>query len=52
MRKEKEIVKRTEEMLDERWMIANMNDARPQDISYYNGAVKACEFLGYEWIRS
>ncbi len=44
-----EIKKSTEEWLDERWMIANMEDARPQDISYYLGALKAVEFLGYDW---
>lgn len=41
----------TEEWLDERWMIANMEDARPQDRSYYQGALKAVEFLGYYWQR-
>ena len=46
-----EIKKQTEEWLDERWMIANMEDARPQDMSYYAGAVKALEFAGYEWQR-
>lgn len=28
-----------------------MEDARPQDISYYMGALKALEFAGYEWKR-
>ena len=28
-----EIKESTEEWLDERWMIANMEDARPQDMS-------------------
>ena len=46
-----EIKKQTEEWLDERWMIAHMDDARPQDMSYYNGACKALEFAGYEWQR-
>ena len=46
-----EIKKLTEEWLDERWMIANMEDARPQDMSYYHGALKAVEFLGYDWQR-
>lgn len=32
-------------------MIANMKDARPQDMSYYMGALKALEFVGYEWKR-
>lgn len=47
----REIKKQTEEWLDERWMIANMEEARPQDMSYYAGAVKALEFAGYEWQR-
>ena len=52
MRKtEKEVKKRTEGWLNERWIIANMEDARPQDISYYMGALKALEFAGYEWQR-
>lgn len=46
-----EIKKQTEEWLDERWMIAHMEDARLQDMSYYAGAVKALEFAGYEWQR-
>ena len=46
-----EIKKQTEEWLDERWMIAHMEDARPQHMSYYAGAVKALEFAGYEWQR-
>lgn len=37
----KEIKQQTEEWLDERWFIANMKDARPQDMSYYMGALKA-----------
>lgn len=28
-----------------------MKDARPQDMSYYMGALKALEFAGYEWKR-
>lgn len=47
----KVIKQQTEEWLDERWMIANMKDTRPQDMSYYNGALKALEFVGYEWKR-
>ena len=43
----KVIKQQTEEWLDERWMIANMKDARPQDMSYYMGALKALEFAGY-----
>ena len=47
-----EIKKSTEELLDERWMIANMEDTRPQDMSYYQGALKTIEFLGYDWQRN
>ena len=49
--KQSEINERTESFLDERWKIANMTDARPQDMSYYNGALKALEFGGYDWQR-
>ena len=47
----KVIKQQTEEWLNERWMIANMKDERPQDMSYYMGALKALEFAGYEWKR-
>ncbi len=50
-RTQREIKQQTEEWLNERWMIANMKDSRPQDTSYYNGALKALEFAGYEWKR-
>lgn len=50
-RTQKEIKRQIEEWLDERWLIANMEDARQQDISYYNGALNALEFTGYEWKR-
>jgi hypothetical protein len=46
-----ENIKRTEEWLNERYFISKMEDTRPQDISYYKGALAACEFLGYEWKR-
>ena len=46
-----EIKQQTEEWLNERWNIANMDDSRPQDMSYYNGALRALEFIGYEWRR-
>ena len=46
-----EIKKQTEKWLDERWIIAHMADARPQDMTYYAGAVKALEFAGYDWQR-
>ena len=48
-RTNKEIKQQTEIWLNERWMIANMKEARTQDMSYYNGALKAVEFL--EWQR-
>lgn len=48
---QKEINERTEKFLNERWVIANMEDSRPQDMSYYMGALKALEFAGYEWKR-
>ena len=51
MSQKKEFMKRTEEWLDERWMISTMADARPQDVSFYNGALAACEFLGFQWKR-
>lgn len=47
----KVIKQQTEEWLDERWMIANMEISSPQDMCYYNGALKALEFAGYEWKR-
>lgn len=47
----KVIKQQTEEWLNERWMIINMNEARPADVSYYNGALKALEFAGYSWKR-
>ena len=50
-RTQKEIKRQTEEWLDERWMILNRKDSAPCDVSYYNGALKALEFVGYEWIR-
>lgn len=50
-RTQKEIKRQTEGWLNERWCIANREDARPQDISYYMGALKALEFAGYEWQR-
>lgn len=50
-RTEKEIKRQTEEWLNERWRITNMEDARPQDATYYMGALKALEFAGFEWQR-
>lgn len=50
-RTSKQIKQQTEEWLDERWMIANMEDVSQQNMSYYEGALKALEFAGYEWKR-
>ena len=51
-RTQKQIIKSTEEWLDERWTIMNMeNPPRTADETYYNGAVKAIEMLGYDWVR-
>ena len=50
-RTQKQIIKNTEDFLNERWMIAHMEDARPQELSYYNGACKALVFAGFEWSR-
>lgn len=41
-----EQIERIEKFLNERWYIANMPDARPQDVSYYNGSLKALEMAG------
>ncbi len=51
-RTEKEIKKQMEEWLDERWLIANMEGVSPQNVSYYNGALKALELAGYDWKRN
>ena len=51
-RTQKQIIANTEDFLNERWMIAHMDDARPQDMSYYNGACKALEFAGFYWERN
>lgn len=48
---QKEINKRVESFLNEQWFIANMKDSRPQDMSYYHGALKSLEFAGYGWQR-
>lgn len=50
-RTSKQMKKQTEEWLDERWMIANMENVSQQNMSYYEGALKALEFAGYEWKR-
>lgn len=51
-RTQKQIIKLTEEWLNDRWNIINMeNPPRPADKAYYEGAVKAVEMLGYDWVR-
>ena len=54
-RTQKQIIKSTEEWLDERWNIANMeiNKDNPYsaDMQYYKGAIAAVEWLGYDWKR-
>ena len=51
-RTQKQIIKSTEEWLNDRWDIINMeNPSRPADKAYYEGAIKAVEFLGYDWTR-
>jgi hypothetical protein len=47
---EKERRKQTEEWLDERWNIFQMEN-RSEDLIFYNGAMKACDFLGYGCYR-
>lgn len=39
-------IERTEKFLNERWYIANMPDARPQDVSYYNEPLKRWKWRG------
>lgn len=52
-RTQKEIKKQTEEWLDERYMIINMNiPPRQADVSYYKGALEAICLLGYSWKRN
>lgn len=50
-RTSKQIKQQTEEWLNERWMIANMENVSQQNMSYYEGALKALEFAGYDWHR-
>ena len=49
-RTQKDIIKSTEEWLDERYSIWEMAN-RNEDLQYYRGAVKAIEFMGCEWRR-
>lgn len=45
-------IKQTEEFLDERYFIAWMHGALSEpDMLYYKGALKAVEFMGYDWQR-
>lgn len=41
-------IKRTEEWLDERLVILQMTNNQA-DVSYYNGALAAVEYLGLDW---
>ena len=51
-RTQKQIIKSTEEWLDERWTIMNIeNPPRSADKAYYEGAIAAVEWLGYDWKR-
>ena len=42
--------KATEEWLDERFSIISMTNS-PSDKAYYTGAIKAIEFMGFDWRR-
>ena len=42
---------RTEEFLNEQWIIGNMKDSWLRGMSYYNGALKVLELAGYNWQR-
>lgn len=42
--------KATEEWLDERFSIISMTNS-PSDKAYYSGAIKAIEFMGFDWRR-
>lgn len=49
----KHIIERTESLLDDFYSIATMDDpAVANMIHTYTGAIRACESLGYNWIRS
>ena len=48
---DRDYIQRTEEFLDERYAIATAESARLQDMSYYMGALRTIEFLGYNWER-
>lgn len=53
-RTQKEIIKQTEEFLDERWDITEMIGSAfsiAADTAYYKGAIAAIESLGYGWKR-
>lgn len=52
-RAERETRQKIEEWLDDRYAILNFeNPPRQADASYYEGALKAVEFFGYEWRRT
>lgn len=49
----KDIIRRTEEWLDERYNILKaIKEASLANQYYYQGALQAIEFLGYEWSRN
>lgn len=51
--KRNNVIKRTEEWLDDRYAIMFVeNPPRQADVSYYKGALKALEFIGYSWERN
>lgn len=51
-RTQKQIIKTTEEWLDERYNIMRaIKEASLVNTCYYEGALQAIEFLGYEWSR-
>ena len=50
--KQEVVKKRTCEWLDERWIIINGTIGSVADKAYYEGAIKAVEFLGFSWIRN
>ena len=50
---QKQNIKRTEEWLNDRYKIlSTIKECKQANISYYEGALKAVEFLGYDWERN
>lgn len=48
----KDIIRITEEWLDERYNILRIKGVSLANQWYYRGALQAIEFLGYEWSRN